>query len=152
MNDIKELILSYPAGTGTANDADTLSQKFTQIRSWEAKYRELLKISRDFPVIPGALCLPELLISECESKVWLFMYRDELGKFHFAIESDSRIVKSLLIVLLGAVNHESANRILQFDVVAYFKMLGFDRQMTPSRSNGIFAVWKKMGDFCTYIQ
>jgi cysteine desulfuration protein SufE len=151
MNDLNLTILSYPAGSGTVCDKQTILQNFAEIKMWEDKYRELLKLSRNFPTIPVEFRMKEHEVSECESKVWLFMHRDNMQKYHFAIESDSRIVKALLIALLAAVNHDSANSIQSFDIVSYFRELGFDRHLTPSRSNGIYAVWKKMSDFCTCI-
>lgn len=148
MTDLSDLAQHYPAGAGTVLDENYIRQLLTNAHSWEERYRQLLLLTRQVPALPAEWRQTEFEVSGCESRVWLLLYKDHNGLYHFAADSESRIVKALLITLLAAVNHQPADRIQRIQVASYFGELGFAQHLTPSRTNGLAAVWKKMSDFC----
>ena len=48
-------------------------------------------------------------------EVWLLAEQDQQGLWHFAADSEARIVRGLLAVVLAALNHKSAEQILAVD-------------------------------------
>jgi cysteine desulfuration protein SufE len=148
MTDWSAFTQQYPVGEGSNIDEPVLRQLLKNTNSWEERYRQLLQLSKQVPAIPFAWRQPENEVSGCESRVWLLSYKDDFGKYHFAVDSESRIIKSLLITLLALANHKTADKIQQIQVASYFAELGFAQNISPSRSNGLHAVWKKMSDFC----
>lgn len=148
MTDWIDFTVHFPVGAGTALDEQHIHQLLTGTNSWEERYRQLLQLAKQVPSMPQLWRHPDNEVSGCESRVWLLFCRDESGQYHFAVDSESRIVKALLITLLAAVNHQSADKIQQIQVASYLAELGFAQQITPSRTNGLQAVWKKMSDFC----
>lgn len=148
MTDLSDLAIHYPVGAGMALDEHHIRQLLTNAHSWEERYRQLLQLTRQVPAFPPEWRQTEFEVSGCESRVWLVLYKDEEGLYHFAVDSESRIVKALLITLLAVVDHQPADKIQRIQVASYFAELGFAQHITPSRTNGLVAVWKKMSDFC----
>ncbi|WP_024871679.1 SufE family protein [Tolumonas lignilytica] len=148
MTDRVDFIVNYPIGAGTGLDGDFIRTLLGQSTSWDERYRQLLQLTRKVPALPLEWRQTELEVSGCESRVWLLPYRDNNGIYHFVADSESRIVKSLLITLLAVANHQPADKIQQIQVASYFAELGLAQHITPSRTNGLQAVWKKMSDFC----
>lgn len=148
MTELIDYAMQYPVGAGSELDEPHIRQLLADAKSWDARYRQLLQLTKQVPSIPDSLRQPNNEVSGCESRVWLLLYRDNSGLCHFAVDSESRIVKALLITLLAAVNHKPADKIQLIQVASYFDELGFAQHITPSRTNGLQAVWKKMSDFC----
>jgi SufE protein probably involved in Fe-S center assembly len=148
MTDWIEFTTQYPVGAGTELDEQHIRQLLAGGKSWDERYRQLLQLSKQVPSMPVQWRHPDHEVSGCESRVWLLLCKDESGQCHFAVDSESRIVKALLITLLAAVNHQPADKIQLIQVASYFDELGFAQHITPSRTNGLQAVWKKMSDFC----
>lgn len=151
MTDFMEFAVQYPVGAGSELDERHIRQLLTDSKSWDERYRQLLQLTKCVPSIPESLRQPNNEVSGCESRVWLLLYRDNSGLCHFAVDSESRIVKALLITLLAVVNHKPADKIQLIQVASYLDGLGFAQHITPSRTNGLQAVWKKMSDFCAFI-
>ncbi|CAM3211356.1 Fe-S metabolism associated domain protein [Shewanella violacea] len=61
---------------------------------------------------------------------------------YYLADSDARIVKGLVALLLTACNGKSADEIVAFDIDAYFDRLGLTGQLSPSRTNGLFSLAK----------
>ncbi|MNR46816.1 Cysteine desulfuration protein SufE [compost metagenome] len=64
--------------------------------------------------------------------------------WHFRAASDARLLRGLLAVLLVRVNGLPSEELAGIDLADWFNQLGLARQLSPSRSNGLNAVLKKM--------
>ncbi|MEF1217577.1 SufE family protein, partial [Photobacterium damselae] len=83
--------------------------------------------------------------SGCESQVWLHHeVRDH--HFYFIADSDARIVRGLIALVLAAFNGKTAVQIQQFDIDAYFDQLGLINHLSPSRGNGLKAIVEEIKD------
>jgi cysteine desulfuration protein SufE len=89
--------------------------------------------------MPIELKSEEILVSGCESQVWLCAEQSD-GIWSFCGDSDSRIVKGLISIVFSALNHKSALDIQQFELDAYFSQLGLLNHLSPSRGNGLWAI------------
>ena len=116
---------------------------FASKSSWEDKFRQLMLLGKQLPLLPPELQLDEYLVSGCESKVWL-MYEWQGEILHLAAGSDAKIVKGLVSIVLAAFNNKSAIQINQFDLDSYFKQLNLLNQLSPSRANGVHAIVAKI--------
>ena len=79
-------------------------------------------------------------LSGCENRVWLGHQLMEDGRLHFFGDSEGRIVRGLLAVLLTAVEGKTAARLQQEDPLALFAALGLMEQLSASRSAGLQAM------------
>lgn len=125
--------------------ADLLA-RFDTCRAWEDRYRQLILLAKALPALPGALKTEDISLSGCENRVWLGYQRQEDGRLHFYGDSDGRIVRGLLAVLLTAVEGKTPETLLQHDPLAIFDMLGLRTQLSASRSSGLAALAARIRD------
>lgn len=108
--------------------------------TWEERYRQLIMLGKRLPAIPSEWRGEQQELPGCESQVWLLAERDGQGLWHFAADSEARIVRGLLAVVLAALNHKTAAEILAVDMEAYFAALQLAKHLSPSRGNGLRAM------------
>ncbi|MGL4858618.1 MAG: cysteine desulfurase sulfur acceptor subunit CsdE [Enterobacteriaceae bacterium] len=114
-----------------------LRESFSHLKQNEERYRQLILLARQLPVLPESLRLPDYQLKGCENRVWLRHQRLEDGTFHFFGDSDGRIVRGVLALLLTAVEGKNAQQIAQCDLQALLQELGVWQQLSSSRSHGI---------------
>ncbi len=119
---------------------DGLFQDFQKSKSWEDKYRQLIQLSRKLPALPDELKTTENEIKGCENRVWLGVELNNDGKYHIYGDSDGRIVKGLLAVILTTVENRTAQEIANIDILAIFEQLGLANQISQSRTDGVNAI------------
>ncbi|MFT4930004.1 MAG: cysteine desulfuration protein SufE [Phenylobacterium sp.] len=133
---------------------------FDQAKGWEMKYRQLMLLGKQLPELAEEYKDDRYLVKGCESQLWLHHHLDEVRdevqddeqlsqqpsqqigeqRHHFAFDSDARIIKGLVIIILAAFNQLTSEQIRQFDIEAYFAELDLLKHLSPSRSNGVYAV------------
>jgi cysteine desulfuration protein SufE len=125
---------------GTVITADSLRQTFGPLRQWEEKYRQLILLGKQLPALPETLKSPGIEIAGCENRVWLGHRRLADGRLHFYGDSEGRIVRGLLAVMLTAIEGKTAAALRQEDPLALFDELGLSAQLSASRSQGLAAL------------
>ena len=56
---------------GTTVTEETLRNTFIPLTQWEDKYRQLILLGKQLPVLPDALKAQAKEIAGCENRVWL---------------------------------------------------------------------------------
>ncbi|AXF62209.1 MULTISPECIES: cysteine desulfurase sulfur acceptor subunit CsdE [Leclercia] len=124
---------------GTVITEETLKQTFAPLTQWEDKYRQLILLGKQLPALSDELKAQAKEIPGCENRVWLGV--TQIGdKLHFYGDSEGRIVRGLLAVLLTAIEGKSAAQILEENPLALFDALGLRGQLSASRSQGLTAL------------
>lgn len=124
---------------GTVITEETLKQTFAPLTQWEDKYRQLILLGKQLPTLSDELKAQAKEIPGCENRVWLGV--TQIGdKLHFYGDSEGRIVRGLLAVLLTAIEGKSAAQILEENPLALFDALGLRGQLSASRSQGLTAL------------
>lgn len=121
---------------------------FTNTQGWEARYKELIKLAKQLPPLAEADKIDANAIHGCESQAWLVCAQDNEGQWQLHCDSDARIVKGLMAVVLAALNNKTAAQIQAFDMEAYFAELQLLNHLSPSRGNGLRAVVTAIKDSC----
>lgn len=129
---------SHPFGTRITEEA--LRQTFTPLSQWEDKYRQLILLGKQLPALPDDLKAQAKEIAGCENRVWLGYFIDAEGKLHFYGDSEGRIVRGMLAVLLTAIEGKNAGELLARDPLTLFDELGLRGQLSASRSQGLNAL------------
>ncbi|MBG6026161.1 cysteine desulfurase sulfur acceptor subunit CsdE [Proteus columbae] len=119
---------------------DILLNDFQKSKAWEDKYRQLILLSRKLPALPDELKTTEKEIKGCENRVWLGVELNNDGKYHVYGDSDGRIVKGLLTIILASVENKTAQEIADIDMLAIFDQLGLANQISQSRTDGVNAI------------
>ncbi|MGY5650393.1 cysteine desulfurase sulfur acceptor subunit CsdE [Vibrio cincinnatiensis] len=135
------LFPSHPFGSEITSD-DVLVVMQT-LQGWEARYRQLIVWGKQLPVMPESLKSEQVRVAGCESQVWLVSQEQE-GVWHFCADSDARIVRGLIALLLAAFEGKTREQILSFDIEGYFSQLGLLAHLSPSRGNGLKAMADKI--------
>ncbi|TFH82056.1 SufE family protein [Pseudomonas kribbensis] len=120
-------------------------QTFQNAAGWEQRARLLMQFGDRLPSLSDADKCEANRVHGCESQVWLVgELRD--GHWQFAASSDARMIRGLVALLLLRVNGLNAEELQQLDLPDWFNQLGLARQLSPSRSNGLNAVLKRMNE------
>lgn len=120
-----------------------------QAPDWQAKYRILMLLGRKLPPIPEKMKQAEWLVKGCESRAWLLHYHDKAADKHFfVLDSEARIVKGLMAIMLSLVNGMTSDELLQFDLIHSFDQLKLKPYLSQSRGNGLTAMAEKIKTCC----
>ncbi|WP_052282100.1 cysteine desulfurase sulfur acceptor subunit CsdE [Kluyvera genomosp. 1] len=129
---------------GTEITPETLRQQFAALSQWEDKYRQLILLGKKLPTLTDEHKAQAQEIPGCENRVWLGYTQEANGALHFFGDSEGRIVRGLLAVLLTAAEGKQPAEILTSEPLALFDELGLRGQLSASRSQGLAALSEAM--------
>ncbi|MEY4923445.1 MAG: cysteine desulfurase, sulfur acceptor subunit CsdE [Pseudomonadota bacterium] len=132
------MIAPHPFGHNIT--AATLLEAFSLHQQWEDRYRQLILLAKQLPPLPESLRQNELELTGCENRVWLGHQSLPDGSLHFYGDSEGRIVRGLLAVILTAVEGKTPQQILKEDPLTLFEQLGLRQQLSTSRASGLQAL------------
>jgi cysteine desulfuration protein SufE len=123
--------------------ADDLIETFVLLPDWEARYAYLIDLGRMLPEMDQDLKTDTVLVPGCTSRVWLVMERRS-NLCHFHVASDAAIVQGLCAVLMVFVQDQTAETIRGLDLVALFRKLNLEANLSPNRRNGFYAMVERV--------
>lgn len=119
-----------------------LVSEFSKLSDWEARYKRIIELGKALPSFPEELKTDQLKVKGCQSQVWLKAdYKN--GRIEFVGDSDALLVRGLLAMILGVFNGATAREIVEAPL-DFLKELGLETHLSPSRSNGVFAMIKQI--------
>ena len=116
--------------------------EFSVFEDWLDRYNYLIELGNDLPEIDPQFRTNEYLINGCQSKVWLHAELVD-GKLEFKADSDAIIVKGIVALLVKVLNGRSPSEILENEL-HFIEDIGLRQNLSPTRSNGLLAMVKKM--------
>ncbi|QJQ96637.1 MULTISPECIES: SufE family protein [Halomonadaceae] len=121
-----------------------LVDEFAMFDNWMDRYQYIIDMGKQLPAFPPEWKSDELKIQGCQSNVWM---RHELEgeRLRFDATSDAAIVSGLIAVLLRIYNHRTAEEIVATEP-RFIEALGLDQHLSPTRSNGLHAMLKRIYD------
>jgi len=117
-------------------------EEFSIFEDWLDRYNYLIELGNDLPEIDPQYRTNEYLINGCQSKVWLHADMVE-GKIKYKADSDAIIVKGIVALLVKVLNGRTPSEILENDLY-FIEEIGLKQNLSPTRSNGLLAMVKKM--------
>lgn len=121
-----------------------LIENFALLDDWEARYQYLIDLGESVPPMEDALKTPATEVKGCVSRVWLHYTKDSSGRFHFHADSDGKITRGLVYIVLSAYDGKTAGDIGMVDIEQEFSKLGLDEHLSPNRRNGFFAMVERI--------
>lgn len=118
-------------------------ERFAGCNAWEARARLLMQEGERLKPLAPDERTEANRVTGCESLVWL-VGNPHNGVWQFRAYSDARLLRGLLALLLARVDGLDQAALLQLDLQPWFADLGLQRQLTPSRSNGLHAVLQRI--------
>ncbi|KZN62931.1 SufE family protein [Pseudoalteromonas luteoviolacea] len=126
-------------------DITQIQNRLNSLNGWQAKYREIMMLGKKLPALPEALKTPDALVQGCESNVWLHLDLDENQERLVIIgDSDTRIVKGLLAIILATYNNRLPHEAKEIDAYELFEQMGLIKHLSPSRGNGVKAIIERI--------
>jgi cysteine desulfuration protein SufE len=114
---------------------------FNNHQGWEDRYRLIMRLGKHHPALSNELRIDSVLLSGCESKVWFYGHYDpESQLLQLAIDSDAKIIKGLISIIIRAYQDLPPEQVSAFDCSDFFEQLGLFSHLSPSRANGIRAI------------
>lgn len=132
------------------NEAQAALEHFAAAQGWEQRARLLMQWGERLAPMAEAEKTEANRVHGCESQVWLVVQRSDAGcggaRWQFKATSDARLLRGLLALLLVRVEGLDGAALAALDLRGWFTQLGLERQLSPSRSNGLHAVLMRMGE------
>ena len=120
---------------------EDIRQSIAALKNWQDKYRQIMLLGKKLPGLPDHLKTEDVKIRGCESTVWLHhYYDDETMHLHFSADSDARIIRGLIALVLVALSGKKAEDVEQTDLDNWFHELDLFNHLSPSRGNGLKAI------------
>jgi len=120
---------------------DIISE-FEVFDDWLDKYNYLIELSNELPIMDPKFKTNDHVISGCQSKVWLKADLED-GKLNFTADSDAIITKGIVSLLIRVLSGYQPKEILDADLF-FIERIGLRENLSPTRSNGLLAMVKKM--------
>lgn len=112
---------------------------FSEQASWEQRARLLMQWGeRLAPLTDSERCAANQ-VHGCASAVWLVADRTQQC-WQLRAGSEARLLRGLLALLLARIEGLAGAEVAAVDLNQWFSDLGLQRQLSPSRSNGLNAV------------
>ncbi|USD42576.1 cysteine desulfurase sulfur acceptor subunit CsdE [Vibrio sp. SCSIO 43135] len=124
---------------GSDISSQDIAETMQAFKGWEERYRQVILWGKKLPKMPEELKSDQVTVSGCESTVWLVSENID-GKWYFCADSDARIVRGLIAIVLAAYEGKSSEEIAAFNIDEYFDLLGLVAHLSPSRGNGLKAI------------
>jgi len=110
---------------------------FKPLSNWQDRYREIIQLAKTLPNFTEQQRTTNNQIEGCENKVWLTYQKNSKQILTFSGDSEGRIVKGLLAILIILANNKTAEQIAQTDFLALFKTLNIIDELSQSRQLGV---------------
>ncbi|PZQ43978.1 MAG: Fe-S cluster assembly protein SufE [Micavibrio aeruginosavorus] len=123
---------------------EDLIENFSLFDDWEGRYQYLIDLGNDVEPMDDALKTDATEVKGCVSKVWLYHNQDSTGAFHFHADSDGKITRGLVYIVLCAYEGKTAGQIRSINIDDAFTKLGLDEHLSPNRRNGFFAMVERI--------
>ena len=125
---------------------DELLETFEELPEWDERYDFIIDIGRELPTPTAELQSEENVVDGCMSTVWMTAKAggNSDAPFEIKADSDSIIVKGLIVVLLSYYHGKTAKEIVDSDVSEYLTSLGLNQHLSPQRRNGLFSMIKRL--------
>lgn len=117
-------------------------EEFSVFEDWLDRYNYLIELGNDLPAIDPKYRTNEYLINGCQSRVWLHADLVD-GRLQFKADSDAIIVKGIVALLVKLMDNRTPAEILDNELF-FIDEIGLSQNLSPTRSNGLLAMVKKM--------
>lgn len=138
-----------PHPFGTELKIEEMIEQFSTQKAWEDKYRLLIQLARQLPVLTEEQKQQTQEVKGCENRVWIGARLNDGQTFHFYGDSEGRVVKGLFALLLAAVEQKNSQEILAIDFKEILNKTGLTGQLSESRQNGIASLITTIQNFAS---
>ena len=125
--------------------------EFEFLPDWMDKYEHIIDLGKSLPLIDESYKTKENLIKGCQSQVWLHAELDDKRRIDFTADSDAIITKGIIALMIRVLNHQKPEAILATEL-NFIDRIGLKEHLSPTRSNGLVSMVKKMKMYALALQ
>lgn len=128
---------------------EEIVDNFELFDDWEDRYRYVIDLGRELPVLDDARRSDATKVEGCASQVWLVPdLRRENGddRLFFEGDSDAMIVRGLIAVLIALISGRTIAEIREMDIRSELARLHLEQALSAQRSNGLRAMMTRIED------
>ncbi|MWN05394.1 cysteine desulfurase sulfur acceptor subunit CsdE [Gilliamella sp. Pas-s95] len=114
-----------------------LTELFAKHHNWQDRYRQLVLLAKQLPDFPDEQKTEQNQVNGCENRVWLSYQKQADNTYVFSGDSEGRIVKGLLAILIIIANHKTAQQIAAIDFQSILHELKITDELSQSRLQGL---------------
>jgi cysteine desulfuration protein SufE len=125
-----------------------LTDDFALLPDWEERISHVIELARTLEPLSDDERVEANRVRGCASQVWLVSERkpEAPEKLYFRGDSDAHLVRGEIAMLMRVFSGRTPHEILGVDPQALFDRLGLKDALTAQRSNGLFAMIKRIQD------
>ncbi|HKK89133.1 MAG TPA: SufE family protein [Saprospiraceae bacterium] len=118
-------------------------EEFAFFDDWMSKYEYIIDLGKNLPVIDEDKKTEDYRIKGCQSQVWLDASLNDEGLVDFKADSDAVITKGIISLLIRVLSGHKPQDITKADL-HFIEEIGLREHLSPTRSNGLLSMVKKM--------
>jgi cysteine desulfuration protein SufE len=125
-----------------------LRDEFALLPDWEERISHIIELARSLEPLSDEERVEANRVRGCASQVWLVSEKrpQTPEKLYFRGDSDAHLVRGEIAMLMRIFSGRTPDEILSTDAQALFNELGLQDALTAQRSNGLFAMIKRIQD------
>ena len=124
---------------------DEIIEEFTSFDDWMDRYSLLIDYGNGLEPFPELDKNDQNLIDGCQSRVW-FTAEMKDGKVIYHGDSDAILVKGIVALLIRVLSEHTPKEIVETKLY-FIDDINLREHLSPTRSNGLNAMLKKMIEF-----
>lgn len=133
-----------------ALEQERIREEFELFDDWRERIEYIMELGKGLPPINENLKQDSHKVHGCQSQVWMIAEpRDDRLAYH--ADSDAFIVKGLIALLMRLYSNRSPDEILE-NPPQVFEDIGLGKNLTPGRSNGLYAMVKRIMELASARQ
>jgi cysteine desulfuration protein SufE len=124
---------------------DEIIEEFSSFDDWMDRYSLLIEYGNGLEAFPETDKVDANLIDGCQSKVWFTAEMQE-GKVIYHGDSDAILVKGIVALLIRVLSGHTPEEIVNTQLY-FIDSISLREHLSPTRSNGLNAMLRKMIEF-----
>lgn len=133
-----------------ADIQNNIKEDFELFENWDERFEYLISLGKTLKPMQEIHKSDENIIKGCQSKVWIFAYKNE-DKLVFEADSDAIITKGIVALLMQVFSNRTAAEILEADT-KFIDEIGLKEHLSPNRANGLVSMVKQIKLYALALQ
>jgi cysteine desulfuration protein SufE len=117
-------------------------EEFSGLGDWLDRYEHLIRLGKAHEPLDDRFKTDEYAMPGCQSQVWIRTEMND-GRLRFHADSDSLIIKGVLVLLLRALDRRAPADVATARLY-FLEEIGLTTNLSPTRANGVATIIKHM--------
>lgn len=117
-------------------DLDDIRDEF-EFADRDGKWQVLDELGQSLENMPDALKTEATKVQGCSSSVWLYPIVNNDQSLHFLADSNTRITKGIVTLVITTVQDKTPSAILDTDIEALLEPFELTKQLSSKRTQGV---------------